>query len=132
MGYALAELARLTGTELVGDGSFEVTELTSLTSASESSLSFLSNDARRAELINTRAGAVVVSRAVADDLKRGLISNDPYQTYAELSVLFDMEGIPFAGCIHVTAVIDSSAVIADNVSIGPGAVIGPDSIVGAG
>ena len=132
MGYALAELARLTGTELVGDGSFEVTELTSLKSASESSLSFLSDDARRAELINTRAGAVVVSRAAADDLKRGLISNDPYQTYAELSVLFDIEGIPFAGCIHVTAVIDSSAVIADNVSIGPGAVIGPDTLVGAG
>ena len=132
MGFTLAELARLTGTELIGDGSFEVTELTSLTSASESSLSFLSNDARRAELGNTKAGAVVVSRAVADDLKCGLISSDPYQTYAELSVLFDNEGIPFSGGIHVTAEIDSSAIIADNVSIGPGAVIGADTVVGAG
>ncbi|MBU26001.1 MAG: UDP-3-O-(3-hydroxymyristoyl)glucosamine N-acyltransferase [Gammaproteobacteria bacterium] len=132
MGYALAELARLTGTELVGDGSFEVNELTSLKSASESSLSFLSNDARRAELANTKAGAVVVSKAVASDLKRGLISRDPYQTYAELSVLFDTEGIPFAGGIHITSEIDSTAVIADNVSIGPGVVIGADAVVGAG
>ena len=132
MGYTLAELARLTGTELIGDGSFEVTELTSLKSASKSSLSFLSNDARRAELNNTKAGAVVVSRALADDLNCGLISSDPYQTYAELSVLFDAGGIPFADGIHVRAEIDSSAVIADDVSIGPGVVIGADTVVGAG
>ena len=132
MGYTLAELARVTGTELIGDGSFEVTELSSLKSATVSSLSFLSNDARRAELSNTKAGAVVVSRAVADDLKCGLVSRDPYQTYAELSVLFDTEGIPFSGSIHVTSVIDSSAVIADDVSIGPGVVIGADTVVGAG
>ena len=50
MMYTLAELARLTATELVGDGSFEVKGLTSLHRATPTSLSFLSNDARRAEL----------------------------------------------------------------------------------
>ena len=50
MVYTLAELARLTATELVGDGSFEVTELASLARATPTSLSFLSNDMRRAEL----------------------------------------------------------------------------------
>ena len=73
MVYTLAELARLTATELVGDGSFEVTALASLARATPTSLSFLSNDARRAELKNSRAGAVVVSRAVAEEISRGLI-----------------------------------------------------------
>ena len=132
MVYTLAELARLTATELVGDGSFEVRGLTSLDRATPTSLSFLSNDARRAELKNSQAGAVVVSRAVAKDISRGLISADPYQTYAELSVLFDERGLPFAQGIHSTAVIDETAVIADNVSIGPNSVIGRDVVIGAG
>ena len=74
MVYTLAELARLTATELVGDGSFEVSELASLARATPSSLSFLSNDMRRSELENSQAGAVVVSPAVAEDIDRGLVS----------------------------------------------------------
>ena len=132
MAHTLAELARLTATEVVGDGSFEVTELASLARATPTSLSFLSNDARRAELKNSRAGAVVVSRAVAREISRGLISADPYRTYAELSVLFDQRGLPFAQGIHPTAVIDETAVIADDVSIGSNAVIGYDVVIGAG
>ena len=132
MVYTLAELARLTATELVGDGSFEVSELASLARATPSSLSFLSNDMRRSELENSQAGAVVVSPAVAEDIDCGLVSTDPYRTYAELSVLFDMTGIPFAEGIHPTAVIDDTAVIADDVSIGPSAVIGRDVVIGAG
>ena len=132
MMYTLAELARLTATELVGDGSFEVKGLTSLGRATPTSLSFLSNDARRAELKNSRAGAVVVSRAVAEHISQGLISADPYRTYAELSVLFDERGLPFAQGIHPTAVIDDTAVIADDVSIGPNSVIGRDVVIGAG
>ena len=132
MAYTLTELARLTVTELVGDGSFEVTALASLARASPTSLSFLSNDARRTELKNSLAGAVVVSPAVAEDISRGLISDDPYRTYAELSILFDESGLPFAQGIHPTAVIDVTAVIADDVSIGPNSVIGRDVAIGAG
>jgi UDP-3-O-[3-hydroxymyristoyl] glucosamine N-acyltransferase len=132
MTYSLAELARLTATELVGDGSFEVTELASLSRATSTSLSFLSIDARQAELKDSEAGAVVVSRAVSAEIERGLISDDPYRTYAELSVLFDGRGIPFAQGVHPTAVIDKTAVVADGVSIGPGAVIGADVVIGAG
>ena len=132
MVYTLAELARLTATELVGDGSFEVTALESLARAKPTSLSFLSNDARRAELKNSQAGAVVVSRAVAEEISRGLISANPYRTYAELSVLFDERGLPFAQGVHPTAVIDETAVIADDVSIGSNAVIGRDVVIGAG
>ena len=132
MAYTLAELARLTANELVGDGSFEVTALASLSRATESCMSFLSNDSRRVELETTRAGAVVVSKALVGELKQGLVSDDPYRTYAELSVLFDEKGIPFAHGVHPSAVVDSSAVIADSVSIGPGAVIGADVAIGAG
>ena len=132
MVYTLAELARLTATELVGDGSFEVTELASLHRATPTSLSFLSNDARRAELKIPEQVLLSYHVQLLKDISRGLISADPYRTYAELSVLFDERGLPFAQGIHTTAVIDETAVIADDVSIGPNSVIGRDVVIGAG
>ncbi len=132
MRYTLAELARLTATELVGEGKHEITELASLSRAINSSLSFLSSTARLNELRATRAGAVVIPREVVGDVKRGLISQDPYRTYAELSALFNVKGIPFDQGIHPSAVVDSSAVLADGVSVGPGAVIGAEVVIGAG
>ena len=132
MRFTLAELARLTATELVGEGRYEITELASLSRAIKSSLSFLSSTARLNELRATRAGAVVIPREVAGDVERGLISRDPYRTYAELSALFDVNGIPFDQGIHPSAVVDNSAVLADDISVGPGAVIGADVVIGAG
>ena len=132
MRYTLAELARLTATELVGEGKHEITELASLSRAINSSLSFLSSTARLNELRATRAGAVVIPREAVGDVTRGLISQDPYRTYAELSALFNVKGIPFDQGIHPSAVVDNSAVLADGVSVGPGAVIGADVVIGAG
>ena len=80
MRYTLAELARLTATELVGEGTIEIAELASLALATESSLSFLSNDSRRHELDATQAAAVVVSQALGGDIACGLISDDPYHS----------------------------------------------------
>ncbi len=132
MHYTLAELARLTNTQLVGDGSKTLSELASLTRARETSISFLVNSARADELTRTQAGAVVITADCVDAISHGLISDDPYRTYAELSVLFDSDGLPFAEQIHPSAVIDSSASIADGVAIGPNAVIGADVVIGAG
>ncbi len=132
MRFTLAELARLTATELVGEEEYEVTELASLSQASETSLSFLSSSFRLAELRATRAGALVVRREVANEIQRGLISSDPYLTYAKLSVIFDVNGTPFDQGIHPSAVVDEMAVLAEDVSIGPGAVIGASVVIGAG
>jgi UDP-3-O-[3-hydroxymyristoyl] glucosamine N-acyltransferase len=55
MHYTLAELARLTNTQLVGDGSKTLSELASLTRARETSISFLVNSARADELTRTQA-----------------------------------------------------------------------------
>lgn len=132
MHFTLAELARLTNTQLVGDGSKTLSELASLTRASDTSISFLANPARSDELTHTQAGAVVITADFTDVITHGLVSDDPYRTYAELSVLFDRDGLPFAEQIHPSAVIDPSASIADGVAIGPNAVIGADVVIGAG
>lgn len=132
MRFTLAELARLTETKVIGDGNRVVTELASLTRATPLSLSFLSGSARRRELDITKAGAVVVTQNDADAIIDGLVSHDPYLTYAKLSKLFDEDGFPFAHLIHPSAVIDPSAVLENGVSIGPNAVVGSNVLIGSG
>ena len=132
MHYTLAELARLTQTDCVGNGAKALSELASLTRAQPTSIGFLVNAARANELSQTQAGAVVVPEALRDRITDGLISNDPYRTYAELSVLFDRDGLPFSDQIHPSAVIDPSATLADGVAVGPNAVVGADVVIGSG
>lgn len=132
MHYSLAELARLTETQVVGDGDIVITELASLSHATASSLRFLSDSARREELVNPLIGAVVVHEQDADAISNGLISDDPYLTYAKLSRLFHEDSYPFGSSIHPSAYIDVSAVVAADVSVGPNAVIGPCVSIGAG
>ncbi|MDB4021104.1 UDP-3-O-(3-hydroxymyristoyl)glucosamine N-acyltransferase [Litorivicinus sp.] len=132
MHYTLAELAQLTATQLVGAGDCQLSELASLRNATKSSVSFVSSTTALVELQTTSAGAIVVVPELIYEIKNGLLSEDPYKTYAELSVLFDIRGIPFAGEIHPSAVIAKTAILAANVSVGPNAVIGEDAIVGMG
>jgi len=132
MCFRLAELARLTATELVGSADCEVTNLASLASASKDSLSFVVHAHQRSALAESQARAFVVPEGLRDAIQCGLISADPYLTYAELSVLFDSAGIPFSQGIAATAVVSPRAVLGDNVSIGPNAVVGDEVVIGAG
>lgn len=131
MSFQLGELARLTATELIGPANCVVTDLASLTGASNESLSFVVHPHQRDALGLSRAKAFVVPEALRDAVSSGLVSADPYQTYALLSVLFDDVGLPFAGTIDPSAVITASASIADGVSIGPNVVVGEGAVIGS-
>lgn len=131
MPFQLGELARLTATELIGPANCVVTDLASLTGASTGSLSFALHPHQRDALSLSRAKAFVVPEALRDAVTAGLVSEDPYLTYAELSVVFDGAGLPFSGTIDPSAVIAASASIAEGVSIGPNAVVGDGVVIGA-
>lgn len=140
----LSELADLLGAELRGDGSKRITGLATLASAGETDISFLANEKYTRQLGTTRAGAVLVRPAEADQCRcSALVTDDPYRAFARLSHLFNPEPVREAG-IDPSASVAESASVADTAWIGPGAVIdrnaeigervrvGPNSVVGAG
>ncbi len=131
MAYSLAELARQTATELVGDGDLVLVKLASLGSASSGSISFAVDDKRGAEIARSQASAFVVPNALRNEITHGLISDDPYRTYAELSVLFD-PGLPFASGIDPRACIAPDAQVAEQVSVAANTVIGEGCVIGEG
>lgn len=130
--WTLAALAQELGAELRGDATLAVTGLGTLRSAGPGQVSFLANPLYKAELEQTRAGAVLLRAADAEGFAgNALVLANPYLAYAKLSRLFDRTPRPAAG-VHATAVVGEGAVIDPTAAIGPLAVIGAGVEIGAG
>jgi UDP-3-O-[3-hydroxymyristoyl] glucosamine N-acyltransferase len=121
----LSELAEQFKLEYKGDGDTLINGIGTLSDATDSQISFLSNPAYREQLQTTRAGAVIVS---ASDVKNcpvnALIANDPYVSYASIADRFDPRRPQNPG-LHTSASIDPTATIGSDVNVGANAVIGP-------
>jgi len=138
MTYTLAELAARIGGRVLGDAQVEIRQIATLERAQPDQISFLTNRKYHAQLVSTKAGAVILGEADADatDLPR-IISANPYACFAKVSSLLN----PFpetAPGVHPRAVvgegaqIDPTASIAAMAVVGAGAVIGAHSVIGEG
>lgn len=132
MQASLGELATRFGCELVGDPRAVVARVATLANADPQSLSFLANPAYRAELLKTRAGAVVLRAEAVDDCPvPALVADDPYESYARIAGVLHPPA-SFAGGIHASAVVSGSARIADSAHIAAHVLIGDDAVVSDG
>lgn len=149
MVVSLGELASKFGCELRGDADTQIHRVASLHTASPDSLSFLSGDGFKRQLAETRAGAVILRAADADDCPTACLINDnPYACYARIASLLNPPPTVAAG-VHPSAVVSPTASVAasaqlaahvsigdrsmigENTYIGPGCVIGADCQIGA-
>ena len=138
MAYTLAEIATRFGGRVLGDAETRISQITTLEKAQSGQISFLTNSKYRAQLANTRAGAVILGEADAEatDLPR-IISQNPYAYFAKVSALLNpfpetLSGVHSSAVVGPGAQIDPTASIAATAVIGAGAVIGADTVIGAG
>jgi UDP-3-O-[3-hydroxymyristoyl] glucosamine N-acyltransferase len=136
--YSLGELAVRFGLELRGDPALRVSHVATLSQATEGSLSFLANSRYRKHLASSRASAVVVAPADADECPvAALVDSNPYLAYARIATLM-YPATPMTAGIHPSAVVAAEANIAPSASVGPlcvieaGAELGERVQVGAG
>lgn len=130
--YTLATLAQLLGVDYVGDADRIIDGLSTLASAGPSQLAFLANPKYQSQLIDTRAGAVIVHQAMQSGCPCDcLVSPTPYETYAQVSQLFAPDTRHPAG-IHPSAVIGQACQIAAQASIAANVVIGDRVVIAAG
>jgi len=130
--YSLADLSARFDLDLRGSAGHVVSGVGTLRSAGPEEVTFLANPGYRRELPHTRAGAVVLGPADADNCPTNcLVTADPYLAYARLATLFDPRPAPTPG-IHASAVVADSARIGEGVSIGAQVVIGDQCEIGDG
>ncbi len=129
--YALKELARLVGGEIVGSGDVRITGVAGIKEAREGEITFLANSKYESYLATTHASAVIADRD--DGSPKPLIKvSNPYLAFLKVMSLFS-EGRPEARQkgIHQTAIVAKSAVVAGDVSIGAYCFVGEDAVIGA-
>ena len=130
----VAELARLCGAELQGDGARLIEGPASLSEATSREISFYAHPKYRHQLVETRAAAVLVKQGVEvprDDVAI-LRCADPSAAFTRVIRAFVAEEPRPAPGVHSSAVVDRSAEIASDASIGPLCTVGPRVRVGAG
>jgi len=143
--HTLAQLVAVTGGELRGDGDRLLYAVAPLQTAGPEHVSFLDNRRYASLLGKTRAGAVLIRPAFADDLPPGtaaILLADPYVGWARVAALFHPPApirpgrhpsAVIADTAHVdpTAEIGPLAVIEDGAEIGPGCRIAAGAVIGA-
>lgn len=120
----LAEIASRLNCTTFGDAEIEINGLAPIEAAQAGELTFLSNKKYKRHLATTAASAIITADAADVPAgKSGLLSANPYLTFAEAMWLFH-PAVRHPRTIHPTASVSPSAVIGEGVSIGAFVVIG--------
>lgn len=135
---SLAELAKITGGELVGDEHALVTNVAPMDKAKKGHVTFLSNPKYAKHLAQCEATVVMVKEAQRDLCNSNvLVVADPYIAFAKVTQALDSTPAPAEG-IAASAVIGEGVVLGEHVSIGANAVLesgvelGDNVVIGAG
>lgn len=132
MSYKLAEIARATGLEMVGDGSIVVTGVAEpdLAGPEDLALAMSKNYADALSKSRARAAVVWADADIAEfGLEAALRAPRPRVALAHVTQCFaHTPDIPTG--IHPSAMIGADTIIGDGAAIGPFAVIGSGTVIG--
>jgi UDP-3-O-[3-hydroxymyristoyl] glucosamine N-acyltransferase len=139
MTLTLRDVAAMSGGELVGDASLQITGAASLAEAMPGEISFFGNRKYIGALRKTRASAVFVPPDFGEPISAAQIRvESPTKAFEQVVLKFAPKAIEFPPGIHATAVVDPSVKLGESISIQPhavieaGARIGDNTIIGAG
>ena len=132
----LSDIAAQLGGDVLGDGQTAILRVATLASAGAGDIAFLSNRKYRNQLQMTRAAAVIVAPAFADDFAGPrIVTGNPYAYYARVAGLLNRDRTGFTG-VHSSVAsgspLPASAAVGAHVSIGCGVALGENVVIHAG
>ncbi|MDH2925380.1 UDP-3-O-[3-hydroxymyristoyl] glucosamine N-acyltransferase [Nicoletella semolina] len=140
MAFRLIELAEQVSGSLRGNADLVISSIAPLDKANSTQISFISNPKYRSQLVNSQAGALIVSPNDVEfcaSSQNLIVVEQPYIAYALLAQYMDTTP-KAAENIAPSAVISPTAKLGNNVAIGANAVIesgvelGDGVVIGAG
>ena len=135
------KIAELVNGQLVGDPDRVVTGVSSLKDAAPEQISFVSNKKYQKQLLECRAGVVLVCRDLADepaDDRTLIVCENADYAFSQVIMIFAEKPPVWKEGVHPSAVVDESVKLGAGVSIGANAVIeagaeiGDGTVIGAG
>ena len=132
MHKTLAEIAKIVGGELIGDGNLLITGLSGIKEAKEGDLTFIANQKYFPLIKSTRASAAIVPSNLADKGKPVIVSDNPTLAFSKVSSIFSDEMSKHFTGIHKTAIISDTAKLGRDVAVGPYTIISDKAQIGDG
>lgn len=150
MDHDLAQLAKLCGGRIKGDGTIIVSSVAPIDTAGPDQITYLVNSKYRHYLETTKAGAVLLTEEAAKDYSGiAIIVSDPHVGFAIVArklhpprdnqpgihpsaQISSDASVSSSAWIGPNVVIDCNAEISDNVTIGAGSFIGKSVSIGNG
>jgi len=128
MMYTLGEIAKLINATVIGDSSIKINSIASAVSATNTQLTYVVSLKYQSDLINTRAGGVIVNRELLKDCPtNALVVDDVYLAFAKITHYFKQQVLPSNG-IHSSAQTNQAS-IGQNCTIGKNVVIGHNTTI---
>jgi len=126
----LGEIASRLGGRVAGDPETRIQQVGTLERAGDGEIAFFANPRYKAQLVSTRAAAVILApQNEALTARPRLVADNPYAVFARVSQLFNSVVSQPAG-VHPTASVAPSARLGARVSIGPKCVVGEGASIG--
>lgn len=127
------KIAEITGGRLNGNANTIITGASALETAGADQVTFIGSKRYLAQLPASKAGLVLVSQELENELVEGrsyVICENVDHAFSEVLLFFAPEPITYAPGIHPSAVVDPSASLGHNVYIGANAVVEANAVIG--
>ena len=136
MNYSLKKLSEIFNFEVIGDEKYVVNKVSSLGSASEKSIVFLSDKKFLSMLGATKARTVITTKEFSESFEHNVIvTENPYLLFVKICEFFNTNNKIEYGIdksvVSATKSLNKNLSINQNVVIGQNVVLGDDSFIGA-
>ncbi len=140
MKRSLQQIAESVDARLIGEPAAELTNVSSIESATPSDIVFVEDEKHLAAALNSKAGAIIAGEfaSTASSNRPLLITKHPKLAFARAAQLFHEDTHATQTVIHPSAVVHESATLSAGVQvqanavIGEGAQVGPHTRIGSG
>ena len=128
--HTLGEIAKFINAELIGDSELEISSLAAINTAQSTQLSYVVNNKYKDQLLNTKAGAIIVNESLKNSCAtNALVVQDVYLAFAKLTHLFKYK-VAHVNGVHASVKINNAS-LALNCHIGKNVIIGNNTTIGA-
>ena len=128
MNYTLKQLSEIFEFEIIGDENYSINQVSSIDSASEENIVFISDKKFLKNLEKTNSKVVITTKEFSKFCKDNvIIHNNPYLLFVKISTLFNSNKV-FNYGIH-ESVVSKTPNLKKNISINPNTIIGKNVVI---
>ena len=129
--YTLKQIQSIIGGKIIGNGDTIITDVASVETAKEGSITFIKDDSLIPQAMKSTASAIVVHREIQALGKPQIVVENPFLAFTRFTEVVAEERYKRPAGNHPTAIISKEATVGKGVSIGAYVVIDDYAYIGA-